>query len=136
MSKNDSLPDDVETLKRLLRARNAELAQARAETSSAEALIAHMRLTIEKLKREMFGPRNERRARRSDRVGVEREGFGGAPGEDGRAAERAGGAGGDPTRVRASTRRKRARHPSRAHLPRGGIFVPAPTACTCCGSTR
>jgi len=31
MSSADSLPDDVETLKRLLRARDAELAQVRAE---------------------------------------------------------------------------------------------------------
>jgi hypothetical protein len=37
MSANDSLPDDVETLQRLLRARDAELARARAEASSAEA---------------------------------------------------------------------------------------------------
>jgi hypothetical protein len=34
MSTNDSLPDDVEVLKRLLRARDAELVQARAEALS------------------------------------------------------------------------------------------------------
>ena len=55
MSPNDSLPDDVKTLQRLLLARNAELAQASAEASSAEALIAHLRLTIEKLKRDLLG---------------------------------------------------------------------------------
>ena len=49
MSATDSLPDDVGTLQQLLLARNAELAQARAEASSAEALIGHLRLTIEKL---------------------------------------------------------------------------------------
>jgi transposase len=62
MSTNDSLPDDVDTLRQLLLARNAELAQAqaeaasaraeaanaRAEASSAEALITHLRLEIEK----------------------------------------------------------------------------------------
>jgi transposase len=37
MSATDSLPEDVETLKRLLLASNAELVQARAEASSAEA---------------------------------------------------------------------------------------------------
>jgi hypothetical protein len=64
MSTNDSLPDDVETLKQLLLVRDAEqLAQARAEASGLEALIAQMRLTIEKLKRDLFGPRNERKAR-------------------------------------------------------------------------
>jgi len=61
MSTDDSLPDDVETLKRLLMARDADLVRARAEASSAEALIAHLRLTIEKLKREIFGPRSERK---------------------------------------------------------------------------
>jgi hypothetical protein len=44
MNAHDSLPDDVETLKRLLLARKAELPQARAEASSAEALITHLRL--------------------------------------------------------------------------------------------
>jgi hypothetical protein len=50
-----SLPDDVATLKRLLLARDVELAQARAEVSSAraeassaEALVVHLRLTIER----------------------------------------------------------------------------------------
>jgi transposase len=54
MSADDSLPDDVETLKRLLRARDAELAQVRAQASSTEALIAHLRLTIEKMRREIY----------------------------------------------------------------------------------
>src|SRR5215831_16381593 len=136
MSKNDSLPDDVETLKRLLRARNAELAQARAETSSAEALIAHMRLTIEKLKREMFGPRNERKARLIDQMELELEELEAAASEDELAAEKAAAASGDTTQVRAFTRKKPARQPFPAHLPRERIIVPAPTACTCCGSTR
>src|SRR5215831_6308157 len=72
MSTPDSLPDDVETLQRLLLARDAELvltraeaAQARAEASSVEALVAHLRLEIEKLKRDLFGPRNERKERLS-----------------------------------------------------------------------
>ncbi|MGO9684907.1 MAG: hypothetical protein ACLPTZ_20410 [Beijerinckiaceae bacterium] len=59
MSADDSLPDDVETLRRLLVARDAE--RARAEASSAAALIAHLRLTIEKMRREIYGPRSERR---------------------------------------------------------------------------
>lgn len=51
----DSLPEDVETLQRLLLEPDSELAQARAEASSAEALVVHLRLTIEKLKRDLFG---------------------------------------------------------------------------------
>ena len=73
MSTNDSLPDDVETLKRLLLASNAELAQARAEATSAEALVVHLRLMIEKLKRDLFGARNERKARLIDQMELQLE---------------------------------------------------------------
>ena len=73
MNARDSLPDNVDTLKRLLLARDAELVQARADKSSAEALISHLRLTIEKLKREIFGPRNERKARLIDQMELELE---------------------------------------------------------------
>jgi hypothetical protein len=59
--------EDVESLKRLLAARDAELAAERAarraaeaSVSSAEALIAHLRLAIEKMKRELYGSRSER----------------------------------------------------------------------------
>jgi len=47
MNADEALPDDIATLKRLIRAQ-AELARARAEASSAEALVAHLRLAIEK----------------------------------------------------------------------------------------
>jgi hypothetical protein len=73
MSADDSLPDDVETLRRLLRARDAELAQVRAQASSTEALIAHLRLAIEKMRREIYGPRSERKARLIDQMELELE---------------------------------------------------------------
>ena len=55
-----ALPDDVEALKRLVLAREADLADARARQSSSEALIAHLRLTIEKMRRDVYGQRSER----------------------------------------------------------------------------
>jgi transposase len=61
MSAADSLPDDVETPPRLLHIRDAELARARAHLSSAETLIAHLKLTIEKTRRELYGQRSERK---------------------------------------------------------------------------
>jgi transposase len=73
MSANDSLPNDVETLQLLLRARDAELARARVEASSAEALIAHLRLAIEKMRRELYGQRAERKARLLDQMELELE---------------------------------------------------------------
>ena len=55
-----ALPDDVETLKAALLAARAETAVALAEQSSNRALIAHLKLQIEKLNRDRFGPRSER----------------------------------------------------------------------------
>jgi transposase len=146
MSTNDSIPDEVARLKRLLQARDAELAQARvevasaqaeasnarAEASSAEALVVHMRLTIEKLKRDLFGARNERKARLVDQMELQLEELEAAATEDEVAAEKAAAT----TQVRAFTRRKPARKPFPAHLPRERVIVPGPTTCACCGSRR
>jgi transposase len=139
MNATDSLPEDVETLKRLVLARDAELAQARAEAASAraeaasaEALIAHQQLMIEKLKRSLFGPRNERKARLLDQMELELEEMEAAASEDELAAEKAAAT----TPVRAFTRRKPARKPFPAHLPRERVVVPGPTTCACCGSSR
>jgi transposase len=139
MSTNDSLPDDVETLRQLVLARDAELAQARAEAAQAraeatstEALVVHLRLTIEKLKRDLFGPRNERKARLIDQMELELEELEAAATEDEVAAEKAAAS----TQVHAFTRRRPARKPFPAHLPRERIIVPGPTACACCGSTK
>ena len=136
MNADDSLPDDLEILKQLVRTRDVELTQARAEASSAEALIAHLRLTIEKLKRDLFGPRNERKARLIDQMELQLEELEAAATEDEVAAGTAAAASSDTTQVRAFTRRKPARQPFPAHLPRERIIVPGPTACVCCGSKR
>ena len=136
MSADDSLPDDVETLKRLLLARDAELARARAEASNAEALISHLRLTIEKMRRELYGQRSERKARLLNQMELELEELEATAAEDELAAEKAMAAVGDRTPVRGFTRKKPSRKPFPAHLPRERVIVPGPTACTCCGSTR
>ncbi len=128
----DSLPDDVETLRQLLLARDAELARARAQASSTEVLIAHLRLTIEKLRREMFGPRSERQARLLDQMELQLEELEAAAAEDEFAAEQAA----VSTTVRAFARRKPSRQPFPAHLPRERVVVPGPSACACCGSSR
>jgi transposase len=135
MSPADSLPDGVETLKRLLLARDAELARVRAEASSADALIAHLRLTIEKMRREMYGPRSERKARLLDQMELELEELEAAAAEDELAAEQAAAASGNATVVRAFARKRPSRQPLPAHLPRERVIVPGPTACACCGST-
>lgn len=122
MSLGDSLPDDIETLKHLVRTRDAELARARAEASSAEALIAHLRLTIEKMRREIYGPRSERKARLLDQLELQLEELESSAAEDELAAEKVAGA---TTPVRAFTRRKPSRQPFPAHLPRERVRAEA-----------
>src|SRR5580698_4172379 len=51
----------------------AEAANARAKLSDNEALIAHLELRIEKLKRELYGPRSERTARLIEQLELELE---------------------------------------------------------------
>jgi transposase len=136
MSAADSLPDDLETLKQLVLAQQAELAHARAEASSAEALIAHLRLTIEKMRREIYGPRSERKARLLDQLELQLEELEASAAEDDLAAEEAAASSGDTTQVRAFTRQRPSRKPFPAHLPRERVIVPGPSACACCGSTR
>jgi transposase len=135
MSAADSLPDDVETLKRLVLARDAELARVRAEASGAEALIAHLRLAIEKMRRELYGQRSERKARLLDQMELELEELEAAAAEDEVAAEKAATSAGSAA-VQPRTRKRPARKPLPAHLPRERVVVPGPTECACCGSTR
>ena len=74
------LPDDVEALKALLvsalqKADEAEakLANAHARESAIEALIAHLKLQIAKLKREQYGPSAERSRRLLDQMELQLE---------------------------------------------------------------
>jgi hypothetical protein len=62
----ESLPDDIESLKAALIVARAEAATARARQSDDQALIAHLKLQIEKLNRDRYGPRSERTARLLD----------------------------------------------------------------------
>jgi transposase len=136
----DALPDDIDALKRLVLAREMELAQAqadlvqsRARETSAEAMIAHLRLAIEKMRRELFGQRSERGARLLEQMELELEDLEATAAEDEHLVPRESD---DATPVRAFTRRKPSRKPFPEHLPRERIVVPGPTSCACCGSTR
>jgi transposase len=63
----NTIPDDVEALKAALisarvdhAAALAEVAIAKAERADNQALILHMQLQIEKLRRELYGRKSER----------------------------------------------------------------------------
>ena len=86
---DDSLPDEIDALRHLVRTQSAELAQARAEASNNEALITHLRLAIEKMRRELYGPRSERKARLIEQMELQLEELEADATEDALVAEQA-----------------------------------------------
>jgi transposase len=139
MNADDSLPDDIATLKAALIAERSRridaetrAAHATANVASAEVLIAHLKLAIEKMRRELYGSRSERGARLLDQMELELEDLEASATEDEIAAAKTTAT----TPVPAHTRRKPSRKAFPEHLPRERVIVPAPTSCTCCGSTR
>src|SRR5258708_17849825 len=67
----------------------AELAVARAKASDDQALIAHQQLRIEKLTRQLYGPRSERTSRILDQIELQFEELESSATEDEIAAEMA-----------------------------------------------
>ena len=57
------LPTDLAEAHALILRQREELAAAEARASGAEAMIAHMKLVIAKLRREQYGVSSERSAR-------------------------------------------------------------------------
>ena len=135
-----TLPDDVEALKALVvsstrRADEAEarLANAEAKASATEALIAHLKLQIAKLRREQFGPSAERSRRLLDQLELQLEELEADASEHDLLAEQAAA---KTSRVTAFERKRPARKPFPEHLPRERVVVPAPCACPSCGGSR
>lgn len=151
----EALPDDIEALKAALlsawtQSRNAvaqmaiavaqkdtvaaELAVAKAKASEDLALIAHQKLRIAKLERQIYGPRSERSARLVEQMELLLEEAEARATEDELAAERALA---KTTTVAAFTRKRPVeRNTFPEHLPREQVVIEAPSACTCCGGTR
>jgi len=69
----DPLPDDVATLQAALVAARDAARQAEARASGAEAMVAHLKLMIAKLRRERFGPSAERSRRLLDQLELQLE---------------------------------------------------------------
>ena len=135
------LPDDIETLQRMLRERDvalrnaeAKAARATAEVSAAYALVEYLKLEIKRLNRDKFGPSAERTHRLIEQMEFQLEDLEADLAEDEIAAEQAEAAAGI-TNVPAHARRKPVRKPFPPHLPRERCVVAAPTSCACCGSS-
>ena len=111
----------------------ADAAQARAVNTSIEALIAHLKLEIEKLKRSLYGSRSERKARLLEQMELRLEELEAAATEDELAAEKAAAR---TQTARFFQRARPSRKPFPEHLPRERVVIAAPEACPCCGSAK
>ncbi len=107
----------------------AKLANARAEA----ALITYYKLEIEKLRRQLYGTRSERKARLLEQMELELEELEATATEDELVAEKAAAR---TQTVKSFQRKRPSRKPFPAHLPRERVVIPAPESCPCCGSTK
>ncbi len=126
-------PLDIEALRAALTAAQAEAAQAKAMLSGNEAVIATLKLEIEKLRRALYGQKSERKARLLDQLELRLEEIEAAATEDAIAAEQAAA---EAKTAHVAPRRRPVRKPFPAHLPRERVVIEAPSACGCCGSGR
>ena len=111
----------------------ATAARALAVNTSTEALIAHMKLEIEKLRRALYGNRSERKARLLEQMELQLEELEATATEDELAAEKAAAR---AQKVQSFQRKRPARKPFPEHLPRERVVIPAPASCPCCGSEK
>jgi transposase len=124
-----TLPDDIAALQSALLAERAARQQAEARASGAEAMVAHLKLLIAKMKRERFGQSAERGRKLLDQLELQLEELEASAAEDELAAHPAT----PPTTVRRPSRCHPVRVPLPAHLPRERVVVPAPPCCPGCG---
>jgi transposase len=137
---HDSLPDTLEALKAALTSERAkalevaaELAVARAKASQDMALIAHQKLRIARLERQLYGQRSERSVRLIDQLALVFEELQAEATQDELTAEASIAR---TTTVTEFTRRRGERHTFPEHLPRERVVIDPPTTCDCCGGSR
>ncbi len=133
----DALPNDIDALKAALLAERTALIAERAarrefeaRASGAEAMVAHLKLLIAKMKHDRFGASAERSRKLLDQLEMELEELETAAAENEASAS---GAASEQVNVRPFPRAKPIRGPLPAHLPRERIVLTSPTSCPCCG---
>ena len=126
----DALPDDIDALKAALLAERAARREFEARAAGAEAMVAHLKLLIAKMKRDRFGASAERGRKLLDQLEMQLEDLETTVAEDAAAAASELSA---KTSVRPFTRAKPVRAPLPAKLPRERVVLPSPESCPCCG---
>jgi transposase len=138
-NKPDSLPTDLAAAHALILAQREALAAAEAKAAAAESVaksraleIEQLKYQIAKLKHEQYGQSSERGAVLEQlelKLSELEEDASEAEAAAQLAVQRA------KVEVRSFERRKPARRPLPAHLPRERIVYPSPAACPCCGGS-
>ncbi len=96
-------------------------------------MIAHQKLRIAKLERQIYGPRSERSSLLIEQMALQFEEAEASATEDELAAEIAAA---KSTTVAGFTRKRPERNTFPEHLPRERVVIEPPTACDCCGGKR
>jgi transposase len=125
----DTTADDIAALQAALAAERLARQEAEARATGAEAMVAHLKLLIAKLKHDKFGASSERSRKLIDQLELELGELVAAASEDATKAA----AGKDKSSNGTTSRRQPARAPLPGHLPRERVVIPAPSACPCCG---
>ena len=111
----------------------AAAAHAQAVSASTDALIAHLKLEIEKLRRALYGVRSEQKARLLEQMELDLEELETAAAEDELKARKAAA---QTQTVQSFERKRPSRKPFPEHLPRERVVIPAPSCCPSCGSAK
>jgi transposase len=132
MSTDDSLPNEVETLKSMLIAERAARLAAESEAQYHALLIEKLEYTIKKLRHERFGQSAERGAL-LEQLELQLADLEEDATQAEAAARMAAATASETITVSSFERRKPARRPLPEHLPRERIVYPTPLVCPCCG---
>jgi transposase len=136
MTSAQSLPSDLAAAHAMILAERTARLEAEAKLANARAeaaLITYYKLEIEKLRRQLYGIRSERKVRLLEQMELELEELEATATEDELAAAKAAA---QTQTVTCFQRKRPARKPFPAHLPRERIVIPAPESCPCCGSSK
>ena len=128
----DTIPADIDTLRTALAAEQSARREAEARASGAEAMVAHLKLLIARLKHDKFGAASERGRKLLDQLELELGELVASASEDAAKVEGAAGKDGRTRHPDSPPRGQPVRAPLPAHLPRERVVIPAPTACPCC----
>ena len=132
------LPDDIATLKVMLIATAQRAHDAETRASNLDAQIENLKLTIAKLQHDKFGSSSER-ARLLDQLEFQLAELEEQVAQNAAADEiaaRAASPQEEPAAAGKPARRRPARRPLPAHLPRERVIYPPSEVCPCCSGTQ